>query len=662
LKPPAISTKVGATSDLHLLLPIHYPKSLGVWVWIFLICLYLILIFLITANGFWTLDNGLKYLAIRHQVTQPFHSITLPLPHPEIDPWNEAAPLIPPFVHHQDGKLIPVFAPLFIVFCALVWRFLGQWILPWIPWVATLCLFFICWRVFFAKLKDNAIPAVLLLALASPITFYSFTLWEHTQSILCVTAGIALTFHSSDSKSLWRWFFAGLLLGVGGMLRLEGWLVAISWAIVVFSNSNRVLWTTMIMGLIVAAFLWMGTNLWWTGSLLPLQFFENWKAAGYSQDYSSILTWIISRWKTIVNLLFSAHSQPIVNLVLNGVFLIGATVSFAARKLNISRVGLGLMLGSYLTFLVLELNLSYPIAATAVTGGLIWCCPWVVFAIPRLRQKGESRRLLIAILITIILIVLITPISRGIHFGPRILLVIIPLFAIIVSKVKFSAERHGAFQIAAWILIGLSVIHQGRGIELLARQKSLNANLTARISQLEEEIILTDLWWVPADMARTWDHHSYFLISRKEVLEDLLFHLKVNDVKKFAYYSESPATISKLELPIRVVDRSVWDIGERSPIIVEHVIMTDDSLKWAQLATQVGMRQYQPETMDRSLCPFETSVNWNPEDPEAWYRLGTLKMQMWDEDGARHAFETAVSIDSTHQRSLKALRYWRNRP
>jgi Flp pilus assembly protein TadD len=72
------------------------------------------------------------------------------------------------------------------------------------------------------------------------------------------------------------------------------------------------------------------------------------------------------------------------------------------------------------------------------------------------------------------------------------------------------------------------------------------------------------------------------------------------------------------------------------------------------------MAQAQSGNFERALKAFESSVNWKSDDPDAWYRLGAVKMQVWDEDGAREAFEAAVEIDSTHQYSLKALQRWRN--
>jgi len=693
------------------------------------IALYLILLLVMPYDGFWTLDNGLKYLIIKDQVSHPFRSFDIPISHPEIDPWNEATPLTPPFVHREDHKIIPVFPPLFVVLCSLTWKLAGQWTPSVIPWLAAIGVILICWRVFlppYASRGENkgglssdltpesGIPpydssrgeekgghssatALILVALASPLAFYALTLWEHTLAMLCVTAGVALSFETIQpdvglrkanptykSSVMRRQFFAGLLLGIGGMFRLECWIVAVSWVIVSIplsrknssspgeSGNSRLRWTALIFGLLTAALLWLATNFWWTGSFLPLQFSENWKMYGSPSEPTGFLGWIIARWDSLTILLFSANPRLTTNLLLNAAMILGIALAVVPLKRRITSasgfrgndawmiIGLGLILGSYLMFLILEWHLDHPIAATAFTGGLLWTCPWAIFAIPQMRQQAEIRKLSVAILMSIVLVIAITPISKGIHFGPRILLGVIPLLAIAVSQTASPVGRRGYFQIAAWLLVGLTVVHQARGVSLLERQESLNAVLASRVSALEERIILTDLWWFPADVARAWDEHSFFLVSRPEVLEDVLFHMKTNGVTHFAFCSESPASIAKLDAPITVGKRLTWESAERPPAVVEHVRLIEDSSKWAALATRVGLRRYSPESLYRALIPFQSAVSWSPRDPDAWYRLGVLKLELGDEEGARQALETVVSIDSTHQRSLKALRHWRN--
>ena len=626
-----------------------------------MIILYLVLALIIPRGGFWTIDNGLKYLAIHEQAHHPLQSFNITIPDSHVDPWNEAAPLIPPFVYQHNDKLVPVFPPLFIVLCSIAWKFLGQWIIWWIPLIASLGIFAVCWLAYRNNLSGTNLIVILLLGLASPMAFYALSLWEHTTSILFLLLGIVLTYRPEESSSLWKWIIGGILLGVGGMFRLECWIVAVSWAIASFHYRHRVRWTAMVMGLVLAAVLWLASNFWWTGSFWPLQFGENWKMYGLSGEHSGIIAWIVTRWESFVNLIVAAHPRLMVNIVLNAAMILGIALALIIKKRKIANLGFGLIIGTYIVFLIQEWRLDHPVAGTAFTGGLLWCCPWVILAIFAVKKKDLiSRRLLTAILLAIVLIILITPISRGIHFGPRILLPLIPLFAILTSRAIDPGKGWKTVRIAAWILVGLTVIHQGRGIDLLAKQKAVNADLTSRVIQLEQRVIVTDLWWIPSDFARAWDNHSFFYISGFEVFADLLYHMKINGLEEFAYCSESPATIADVGLPIKIEKQLRWASGERSPIVAEIAHLVDDPIRWAELATQIGMHQIRTIYQDRALGPFEAAVDWNPLDPDNWYRLGMLKMQMWDEDGAREAFETAVDIDSTHQRSLKALRRWRN--
>ncbi|KPL06575.1 hypothetical protein AMJ86_08100 [bacterium SM23_57] len=638
---------------------VHIPRTAGYIIGIGVIILYLVLTLIIPRDGFWTIDNGLKYLAIHEQVPHPLQSLNITIHDSQIDPWNEAAPLIPPFVHRQHDRLIPVFPPLFIALCALCWKVAGSWILSWIPWLAGVVTLGILWFGYRHGREAPNLNYVILLGLASPLAFYSLTLWEHSMSLLFLAMGIALTIHYAPS-SLGRWFLGGLLLGIAGMFRLEGWIIATAWIIVSFHYQHRVRWTALVLGVILASFLWIASNFLWTGSFIPLQFSENVMVYGTSGGHFSIVEWGASRLQTLVNLLITAHRQSDVTIMLSASVVIAIILMMTGRKSLFSSVGLIVIAAAYLVFLFFEYSANLPINATAFSGGLMWCCPWVVLACFTSKKDKLSNRILLAALIATVIIIAVTPISRGVHFGPRILLGVIFLLVLLVSRILTQITLSKFQTVFVWIIVILTIVHQGRGIDLLARQKSQNVDFVTKVSQLKERIILTNMWWLPSDLARTWDTHSFFCVSRQDVVQNLLLYMKLSGVNRFAYCYESNQSLANTGFPIWIEERLTWDVAERGPTYVERVRLTEDSLAWSKLATVVGLRLYKPETMERALDPLQAAVDWNPDDPDGWYRLGMLKMQVWDEDGAREAFETAVGIDSTHQRSLKALRRWRN--
>jgi hypothetical protein len=620
--------------------------------------LYAVLALFIPRNGFWTLDNGLKYLAIRHQVSQPLYPLNITLTQSGIDPWNEAIPLIPPFVHRQDSRTIPVFPPAFIVCCAVAWKVFGQWVLPWISWIAALGILTVFALGFRSPITRSSTVGLLLLALASPLAFYALSLWEHTAAILFLLAGVALTYGRRNASSLWTWFIGGLLLGIGGMLRLEIWLVALSWLIASYQYSIRVHWTTMLLGIAFAGLIWIAGNFWWTGSFLPLQFSENWNVYQTFEGSSPVATWLMSRWESVGNLIFAAHPNGTTNLILNIAMISGILMLAIGKKPWTTKLGHGVILGTYLAFLILLFNLDHPIASTAFTGGLLWCCPWIVLIWMNSGNHFDAERLRTAAFLAILLIILLTPISRGIHVGPRVLLGVIPLLALLGSITLFRVQPPATGYATIWILLAMTLIYQGHGIQLLAKQKAYNADLTAQVSQLKTPIILTDMWWLPADLARTWNSHSYLYVATRDVLQDVLFHMKVAGQEGFVFITEYPRTFAELKYPIQMVEHQEWDGGERAPLVVEQIAVGSDSLMWADLSTQVGLRKAKALELDRALPPLEAAVRWVPNDPDAWFRLGTVKLQMWDEDGAKNAFETAIEIDPGHQRSLEALRRW----
>jgi hypothetical protein len=629
------------------------------------VVVYAVLFSIINHRGFWTADNGLKYLAIRTQIPHPFQPLDILLsqpvhdesaPTPEIDPRKEAIPLIPPFVHLEQDRVIPVFPPVFIVGSALACRYLGGWILVWIPWLAAAGMLVVFWRWLRSSgsddsgSSDKSAVAVVLLGLASPLAFYGFTLWEHTVSLLFLVAGFALSYqvrvhhlkgvHSAqadklnaptsnaftsnaptvDQSAMGRsstgikpyatMLIGGFLLGAAGMFRMESWVIALCWMAVWFELRDKWRWAIIFLGLVVAFAIWIATSRLWTGSWIPFQLTENLavygRHLGGAPALDNILSvgWWVARWNSLANLLFSAHPKAWLTLLLNGGFIVGAIFALVSKRQRHVNLGYGLVVAAYLAFLILEITSKHPIASTAFTGGLLWCCPWVVFAWRKGMNQGDGRLWKVAAS-SIILIAFITPISRGVHFGPRLLLGVIPILALLVSRNAYSrgvhlnaptanapARLHHSFRLAMpaswmraslwfWILVGLSVIHQGWGIEVLQRQTSWNADLNARMSKVKESIVITDLWWLPCDLARSWDKHRFFLVSSTHVLRDLMYRMKASGVHEFAFLSEAPATLGKdariaAGLAIRIEERQEWDSGmraslEREPIVLERI-------------------------------------------------------------------------------------------
>lgn len=623
------------------------------------VVLYLLLFFSVNQDGFWTLDNGLKFLTVRTQSNHPCTSLNIPIQESDIDPWRQATPLIEPFIHQQENRIIPVFPPLFIVGSSVAYHLFGPGILYWIPWSAAIGIL-ITMTYGFKRYFPDITSSVIVLALATPLAFYALTLWEHTLSILFLLMGIALTILSDVSSSLWRWFLGGLLLGVSGMLRLEEWVIVFVWLFVSFQYRHRARWTVMFLGIILAITIWILGNYYWTGNGLPLQFSENWSMYGVTEGRSDISGWIGARWESVINLLFSAHPDGTINLLLNLTMILGVLGVILGRDGRIVTAGFFVILGAYITFLILLWKVSHPIASTGFTGGFLWCCPWVVLIFRPPLDNQLGKRLWVTVWLSVGMIILITPISRGVHLGPRILLGVIPMLALVFSLQLSRLRTSQVWIVSAWILVGLTVVYQARGIELLARQKNLSASLNQHVAQLKDTVVVTDLWWLPCDLARTWDTHRFFYISSQSVFYDLLYHMKASGGERFVYISESPASLANAGFPISVDEHVEWDGGERPPVVVERIIFDDNDEAWAGLANHVGMAQAQKGNFERALLPFESSVKWKPSDPDAWYRLGAIKLQVWDEDGARVAFETAVGIDSTHQYSLKALRRWRD--
>ncbi len=60
----------------------------------------------------------------------------------------------------------------------------------------------------------------------------------------------------------------------------------------------------------------------------------------------------------------------------------------------------------------------------------------------------------------------------------------------------------------------------------------------------------------------------------------------------------------------------------------------------------VGKQYYKKGSYRAAILRFEEALKWNPNDAEAWLRLGYAREKMKDKKGAREAFQKYVELGS----------------
>ncbi len=180
---------------------------------------------------FYSGDGGVKFALARQFAQGDLHAdLRLPAEPWVADLWARGLyPLEPPFAYEIDGRRYvkdPVFFPLVTapLLAALGWR--GLYVLPlvslWAVWLAFLLLA--------RRLEVGPVTSSLALAavvFASPLTVYGAMYWEHTLAVALAFGGIALLVTEEEAPA-WRCVAGGVLVALSAWFRSEHyWLVAV---------------------------------------------------------------------------------------------------------------------------------------------------------------------------------------------------------------------------------------------------------------------------------------------------------------------------------------------------------------------------------------------------------------------------------------------------
>jgi hypothetical protein len=212
-----------------------YPLSLSIILVGILFSLYLQ--WQILDGVYFSGDAGLKALLAQQLSSGVFRFDLLPPAQEWVRQlWdNGLYPYDHPFVYQVNSKYFITFPFTFPLVTApfyALFGYKGLYLIPLISsWVIWFIFYFVC-RSF--KFKDVITSfALIALIFASPLTIYSAMYWEHTLAVSLCFGGIAilLVHRNQECVSWWKVLVAGCLIGLSGWFRPE-FLCAI--AILVF--------------------------------------------------------------------------------------------------------------------------------------------------------------------------------------------------------------------------------------------------------------------------------------------------------------------------------------------------------------------------------------------------------------------------------------------
>jgi len=424
-------------------------------------------------DTFYVGDPGVKLVSARNAIRFPTHPLAIPLPRI----GNDAVPHVDPFfavhgdhAHAVTSEFFPLMsAPL------LAWLGLrGLYVLPALGFLATLAG--AAWLSSVLEARRSTVLVALAMALGTPFLFYGLEFWEHMPALGLATCGAGLLLESARrapgrDAAPGATFAAGLLLGLGTMLRPELGCFALAVFIASRTLVHRPTWRSLVVaatGMIVA--------------LLPLE--------AYAVVHFG--SWVPGHVGT--------------NTALLGAGWLGERVVYARDWL---------------------LPAGWTLAGPTRTNSLWSVAPAAIVAmIGAMRTSGRSERAFLwwTALLTVAFTLLLAPNDGGGQWGPRYLLAAyVPLTLLAVDTLEELPRR--AWSHAAIVLLLLASVWVQRSAHRTLRgAKNTYGRLADAVARVAEpgRPVITDAWWVDQLAAASLDRHPVFVAGSANDARDIV--------------------------------------------------------------------------------------------------------------------------------------------
>ncbi|MBZ0266381.1 hypothetical protein K8I28_17120 [bacterium] len=438
-------------------------------------------------DGFWGMDGGMKALAAASVAEDGDITYTLPNPGEELDPSGKFLPYGFPFARflESENRWISVYSPIYLVVGSLFWKFGGEQGMRLLSLLGTLLAAFAAYRICgqfrrkTVKVNESILNAPVVIILATPLYFYTFTVWEHTLFTGFALLSLSYSLEKKTRSAVW----AGIFSAIGIMLRPEGVL----WAIVllIFQSKKLLLRFLLPLGSLIALFLVF--NYLQTESILPLQWTENASLANFS------IKAVFLRIQNDLGL-----GLGIKNIII-GLGILGF-IALGNRQKDL-KYSLLTMVGLLGLMVIWIVRLSKPVEwgnLAAETGWLAvvpFAALWWFFPV----TDSVEKKLRLTLLAFILLVTVSNPSPPGIHYSPRLLLPAIAV-ATVFAYLKLPMLGKTKQNIARGFLL-FSILIQLSSLLLLLEARQGNAFMRRSVERASQsEWVIISGWYMGADL------------------------------------------------------------------------------------------------------------------------------------------------------------------
>ncbi|MBL7033850.1 MAG: hypothetical protein ISR91_06860, partial [Candidatus Delongbacteria bacterium] len=446
------------------------------WLKWLLAAVILLLIGTARVDRFWVIDSGLTWWQIHYgdllAVSSPDDPAFGELPWLQSQtPAADYFAVPPPFALRTERGPRIVFGSLYPALNRPFDFIAGKWgvRLLMLLWVGVLL-----WALRRLNATD---PLTLLLLLATPLLFYALQVWSHFAAAAVVL--LALSFLEAP-------LVAGSLLMLAALFRLEAGVIIL--ALLLYWLWRR-RWRSaglLLLVLVVIGLCWAGWNHFTTGYWQPLQWVANRSNPEAAWSPLAVL-------ERLEYLLVPLRSYPLVGVAVMGGLFGALTAGNRTGRLLLCLFGIN---GLWLVYLFYsDTGIQNHLGLYA---SLLASAPLLVMAFRPLRHRWldqdelkpavseKLRELQWLFWLSLGLIILLLPLHTGFHWGPRWLLVLVPIAAVVAAP----GWRKPGWRWLPALLLLVSLLLQTGSVMLLRERQALQQDYVSLIEQEDCRVIL----------------------------------------------------------------------------------------------------------------------------------------------------------------------------
>ena len=502
---------------------------------------------LLSSLTFFSNDIGLRFLQIRALVENGWQTFAIPYPARFLDPEVAHVPYYYAYLLLDDQLYLNI-SPYLPLLTSFLYHLLGPAALPTLPVLAGVATALATYKL--GNLTRVRHPALLLwlTVLATPILFYSLTLWDHTLGTACATVATFTVAHGLHTGRRSSFFWGGLAVALGTAQRVEILVFALALlaGLLLVSGHKWKQWGAFVLGGVVGtAPLWAAQTIWFghpLGVVFASHVFGYGVPAAYPVEAYANVT-LTRPIKISRLLLYVEAADPIIFIAalasLTGAFLI----VFMLRMHHWRRRGLvlGLLIGvlaGYTVFAAVAWQRELP--------GLITTFPPLALSLAFWNRSDEAepghlpyRFVYLTVVLFLGLMILLWPSHGGSQWGARYLLPAYPLLLYLAFYTYTRWQTAAGERFAPTVrylfvsLLVAGVLLQLLSVRLLFQRHAEQIATKKAIASLPADLILTNHPFLPSFMSAL-DEKMFLYVKDEDDLHRLLPRLQDQDVKRFA--------------------------------------------------------------------------------------------------------------------------------